>query len=386
MLLGEHMTPRGQRVDVQLKGAGPTPYSRRGDGLATLSAMLREYVMGEFMHSLGIPTSRILAVLTTGERVRRQGPQPGAIAVRVASSHLRVGTFEFAALESPHVVQQLTDYAINRHDPQLSATQDSALAFLEQVMDRQAALIAQWMSVGFVHGVMNTDNVSIAGETIDYGPCAFIDTYDPGAVFSSIDQTGRYAFGNQPNIIFWNLCRFAETLLPLLHTDEQVALTLAQEMLGTFAKRYELHWQQRFCRKLGFEHTHPDVVQHAKSLLGILQREQLDFTHTWRQLSHGRCVSDALNEWHTQWQRLCEQQSVSTQHAQARMLSVNPAVIPRNHVIEQLLDQMEQRWDALAFQNIIDILKTPFASEHETHALALPRPADIAPAVTYCGT
>ncbi|MEO5959393.1 MAG: protein adenylyltransferase SelO family protein, partial [Opitutaceae bacterium] len=259
ILLGEQITPRGERFDIQLKGAGPTPFSRRGDGRAALGPMLREYMVSEAMHALGIPTTRSLAVTATGEEVARGTLLPGAVLTRVAASHIRVGTFEWAASRGDAVaLRALVDYTVRRHYGELAGVENPARALLEAAIERQAALIAQWMLVGFVHGVMNTDNMAVSGETIDYGPCAFMDAYDPATVFSSIDARGRYAYGNQPAIAQWNLARFAETLLPLLEPVEARAIAVATEALDGFAKKYQSHWLDGMRRKLGLGNEEPE--------------------------------------------------------------------------------------------------------------------------------
>ena len=384
LLLGELHTPDGRLVDIQLKGAGATPYSRRGDGLAALGPMLREYLISEAMHALGVPTARSLAVVATDEPVYRDRPLPGAVLTRVAASHIRVGTFQFAAMQGNDTLKALADYTIARHDPDLKAVAHPYLGLLERVIKRQARLIAQWMLVGFVHGVMNTDNVSIAGETIDYGPCAFIDAYDPATVFSSIDRQGRYAYGNQPNIGHWNLCRFAESLLPLLDTDEAKAIELAQTAINTYANQYGTAWRQGMANKLGFTERRPDIDQLADDFLHLLQTTGADYTNSFRALMR-QALSTEFSAWQQRWQGLIEQQSGGLSTALARMAKANPVIIPRNHLVQAALDAAEQG-DMRRFDGLLEACASPYDSAHEETTYAQPAPEDAAPYVTYCGT
>jgi uncharacterized protein YdiU (UPF0061 family) len=321
ILLGEQITPSGMRYDIQLKGAGATTYSRRGDGRAALGPMLREYIMSEAMHALGIATTRSLAVVTSGESVYRSSVLPGAILTRVAASHIRVGTFQLAASQlastrdDTAAVKALADYTLQRHFPDLIATENPYLALLQAVAERQAKLLAQWMLVGFIHGVMNTDNMSICGETIDYGPCAFMDSYDPATVFSSIDTQGRYAFANQPPIAQWNLARFAETLLPLLHAQRAQSVAIAENALQEFATGYEQHWLSGMRAKLGLFHAEEADRQLVDSLLSCMQNHGLDYINTFRDLAASLNTPQAplfaemllnapdLNDWHSRWQQ-----------------------------------------------------------------------------------
>ena len=292
ILLGEQITPQGERVDIQFKGPGRTPYSRGGDGRAGLGPMLREYMISEAMHALGIPTTRSLAVVTTGESVIRETEQPGAILTRVAASHLRVGTFQYAAnMGTVEELRALADYTIERHYPEVKADDNRYLSLLREVIKRQADLIAKWQLVGFIHGVMNTDNMTISGETIDYGPCAFMDVYDPATVFSSIDREGRYAYGNQPYIGGWNLARFAETLLPLLYEDQEQAVELAQEAISEFNKLYHKNWFAGMRAKLGIFNEEEQDESLIEDLLSMMQKNRADYTNTFRALTfdkHGR--------------------------------------------------------------------------------------------------
>jgi uncharacterized protein YdiU (UPF0061 family) len=348
VLLGEHVTPHGERFDIQLKGSGPTPFSRRGDGRAALAPMLREFLISEAMHALDIPTTRSLAVVSTGETVFRERPLSGAILTRVAASHIRVGTFEYAAASvEPGLVKTLADYTLHRHYPHLPVGDYFGL-FLA-VMDRQAALLARWMNVGFIHGVMNTDNMALSGETIDYGPCAFMDTYSPTTVFSSIDRHGRYAYGNQPRIAEWNLTRLAEALLPLLHEHEQTAVTIAKEAIGTFQATFQKKWQSGMRAKIGFTGEQGDHL--IPELFGAMEKIEADFTNTFRALSGGE-VRTELAEWGAKWQALNPDYKL--------MLSTNPAVIPRNHLVEKALESAADRDDFGPLHSLLAVIQKPF--------------------------
>ena len=320
LVLGEHLAPDGRRYDLQLKGSGRTPYSRSGDGRAALGPMLREYLIGEAMFARGIPTTRALAVVETGEQVRRDPPQPGAVLTRVAQSHLRVGTFEYvAATEDLAALRALTDYAIARHYPRAASAPNPAEAFLASVVGAQARLMAHWMSVGFVHGVMNTDNMAVSGETIDYGPCAFLDTYRLAQVYSSIDQRGRYAYGNQPGIARWNLTRLAEALLPVLHEDQAAAIALAQPLIDGFADLYQSHYDGLMAAKLGLS---ADEAAKAlvERLLVWMEVTGADYTLTFRRLTEGLEVGEET--WYEEWRGRVAAQGLET--AQQRMNAANP--------------------------------------------------------------
>lgn len=384
ILLGEQLSPAGQLFDIQLKGAGLTPYSRSGDGRAALGPMLREFLISEGMHGLKIPTTRSLAVVKTGEPVYRTGVLPGAILTRVAQSHLRVGTFEFAATQGDDVLRALADYAIDRHYSELRAQSNPYLAFLQAIVARQAALIAQWMSVGFVHGVMNTDNMSIVGETIDYGPCAFMDRYDPSTVFSSIDQQGRYAYGNQPRIAQWNLSRLAEALLPLLADTEAEALALAQAAIGDFPGLYQSAWHSKLCQKIGIANPDRYTVQLAGELLDLMWETGADFTNTFRALTTNSLQGEKLSDWLGRWRALIDEQSGGMAEAQRLMQQVNPVVVPRNHLVQAALDQAELG-DLGAFDALAQALLNPFDSALEGSLFAQ-APENSTPYVTYCGT
>jgi len=391
ILLGEHRISDEKIVDVQLKGAGRTPYSRNGDGLATLGAVLKEYIFGEAMHALGIPTTRTLAVVGTGEYVQRQKLQPGAVMTRIASSHIRIGTFEFACRGDISTLKELADYAIKRHYPELINTENPYIEFLKKMVDQQAYLVAQWMGIGFVHGVMNTDNISISGETIDYGPCAFIDEYDLRSTFSSIDRHGRYAYGNQSKIMYWNICRFAESLLPLLHpNDVDLSIKAAQEILRTFPSVYETYWQQVFCKKIGFDSVTANAVKLVNDLLEIMHDQRLDFTTTFRQLTRGTLNHPALQDWVKAWQLELLESNRDLNHdltkASQLMQVTNPVVIPRNHVVASVIDDVETSGDLKPLLDLLEIIKNPFSEEFSGHTLAFPRPDGVPQTVTYCGT
>jgi len=387
LLLGELTTPAGQLVDIQLKGSGPTPYARRGDGRAALGPMLREYLISEAMYGLGIPTTRSLAVVTTGEPVFRETVLPGAVLTRVAASHIRVGTFEFAATHGYDELKALADYTIDRHYPALQGCANRYLALLNAVIDRQAALIARWMAVGFVHGVMNTDNMSMAGETIDYGPCAFMDRYDPSTVFSSIDRQGRYAYANQPRIGHWNLTRLAEAMLPLLHADETTALNLANNAIGEYPGLYQSYWHNALCQKIGVANPDQQAVRLAGDLLDLMWHSGADFTNTFTQLSHNDLNDPAFNEWLPRWHALILTQPGGMVDARQLMQQVNPVVIPRNHLVQNALDDAEDEKGSFApFEQLLAALQTPFDSQYMNSAYTQTPAAGTRPYVTYCGT
>ena len=407
ILLGEQVTPNGGRFDIQLKGPGQTPYSRRGDGRAALGPMLREYIISEAMYALGIPTTRSLAVVATGEPVYRENVLPGAVLTRVAASHIRVGTFEFAAAQGDlSHVKALADYTIRRHYPDAATAQNPYLAFFQAVAQRQAELIAKWMQVGFIHGVMNTDNMALSGETIDYGPCAFMDAYDPATVFSSIDQHGRYAFANQPRIASWNLARFAETLLPLFDADEKNAIELGQAALSEFGESFNRHWHKGMCAKLGLFGEEDADGELVTALLGLMQEYQADYTNTFRRLSGrdgdaqsvaGAAATNALPgtevlfaakdfvAWAGLWWARIVRQSIAPAAALENMRAVNPAVIPRNHKVEEAL-AAATAGDMAAVQNLLTVLQRPFAETSENAAYRAPAPKSEEPYRTFCGT
>lgn len=392
LLIGEHITSSGERFDIQLKGSGRTPYSRGGDGRAALGPMLREYIISEAMYALGIPTTRSLAVVTTGEPIARETLLPGAILTRIAASHLRVGTFQFAAATgSEEELRQLVDYAINRHYPELANEENRPQALLRKVIQRQTELIAKWQTVGFIHGVMNTDNMTISGETIDYGPCAFMDTYHPGTVFSSIDVQGRYAYGNQPPIAAWNLARFAEALLPVLHEEQGQAVELAQEEISKFKQHYERYWLTGMRQKLGMFTEEADDHQLIDTLLKLMQQHKADYTNTFRALTlhqlRGQDVfaTPEFFEWHEQWRARLKRQQVDDDEVMALMKQHNPSIIPRNHRVEEALQAAVEKEDYTVLKRLLHVLKEPYAyieeQEPYTHV-----PDQDEPYRTFCGT
>jgi len=391
-LLGEHIDPEGQLHDIQLKGAGRTRYSRSGDGRGALGPMLREYLVSEAIAALGIPTTRSLAVVRTGEPVLRQGRQPGAILVRTAASHLRVGTFAlFAALEDGASLQALLDYTIARHDPALAGTPNPALALLDAVMRRQADLVASWMAVGFVHGVLNTDNVALSGETIDYGPCAFIDRFHQDAVYSSIDSRGRYAYGNQPSITAWNLTRFAESLLPLIDPQSDKAIAQAEGVLADFSAIYEKARVQRMAAKFGLADPLESDAALIRDWLALLETHRLDFTNAYRALS-GDAVPEqsALDqpdfiEWRQRLDQRLAEAGASSEEIQALRDRANPRQIPRNHAVQAALDQAEAG-DLSAFEEALRVLQNPYRLDPDCDLYAKTPSEGDQCFTSFCGT
>ncbi|WP_043831974.1 protein adenylyltransferase SelO [Muricoccus aerilatus] len=397
ILLGEVVAPDGKRFDIQLKGSGRTPFSRSGDGRAAVGPVLREYLVSEAMAALGVPTTRALAAVSTGQAVMREGPLPGGVLTRVASSHIRVGTFQyFAARRDVEALRVLVDHAIARHYPEAASAPSPARALLEGVVARQAALVGQWMLIGFIHGVMNTDNTSISGETIDYGPCAFMDAYDASTVFSSIDHGGRYAYGNQPGIMQWNLARLAEAVLPLLADDDDAAVAVAQEILAGYAPAFEAAYLGGLRAKIGLPGDRAGDHALAGDLLKAMAENGADFTLTFRRLC--RAAEDeagdavvrelfadpaAYDAWAVRWrERLVEEGGDSAERA-AAMRAANPAVIPRNHLVEAALEAAVQRDDLAPFEALLASVTRPFEDQPD---------ADVAPGspeqpyMTFCGT
>ena len=390
ILLGEQVTPDGSRLDIQLKGPGRTRYSRGGDGRAALGPMLREYLISEAMHALGIPTTRSLAVVATGEAVHRQdGPLPGAVLTRVASSHIRVGTFQYAAaVGDVSALRALTGYTLARHFPDRAGAGNPALALLDGVVERQADLIARWMMVGFVHGVMNTDNMALSGETIDYGPCAFMDAYDPATVFSSIDRRGRYAYSNQSSIAQWNLARLAEALLPLIHGDEPAAIEIAMASVHRYQGRYQDQWLAGMRGKLGLFHAEEDDLSLIHALLQWMADTKQDFTNTFAALSTPDTLlssDEAFTTWHAAWQDRLARQPQTAEESRALRASRNPAVIPRNHLTEHALTAATDG-DLQPFHALLEIISAPFAHGKVPELYRTPPPAGGERYVTYCGT
>lgn len=392
ILLGEQITPQGERFDIQLKGSGKTPYSRRGDGRAALGPMLREYIISEAMYGLGIATTRSLAVVKTGELVARETLQPGAILTRVATSHLRVGTFQYAAnWGTIDEVKMLADYTLQRHFPGGDTVDNPYLFLLRQVIRRQASLIAKWQLVGFIHGVMNTDNMAISGETIDYGPCAFMDTYDPETVFSSIDHHGRYAYGNQPQMAGWNLSRFAESVLPLLHDNHEGAIELAQEAISDFPKLYQRDWLAGMRAKLGMFTAESGDEALIENLLTMMQKYRADYTNTFNALTFATLSDRALFgslefvQWHEQWQERLSRQEESRESSQQLMKNANPAIIPRNHRVEEALNAAQQG-DYGVMERLLAALASPYAhSPEQVNYAGVPRSIENSYR-TFCGT
>ncbi|PLT47991.1 Selenoprotein O and cysteine-containing protein [Paenibacillus pasadenensis] len=398
VLLGEQRTPSGELRDIQLKGSGRTPYSRGGDGRAALGPMLREYIISEAMHGLGIPTTRSLAVVTTGERIVRETLETGAILTRVAASHLRVGTFQFAAQwGSEDELRQLADYALRRHDPQGWSEAEAAgadgsgraLRLLQGTVLRQASLLASWQLVGFVHGVMNTDNMTISGETIDYGPCAFLDRFDPATVFSSIDSQGRYAYGNQPYIAAWNLARLAESLLPLLHEDQEQALELAEGALAAFEGAYHGRWLEGMRGKLGLLGEEEGDEELVSGLLRLMQEQGADYTNAFRALTLGQTAEaglcgEAYEDWLRSWsgRRARHGEAAASESLMRRS---NPSVIPRNHRVEEALAAAETG-DFGVMERLLAALADPYAYSAEQEEYAAPAPEGGLPYRTFCGT
>jgi len=390
--LGEHLTPCGQIVDIQLKGAGPTCYSRRGDGRAAVGPMLREYIISEAMFALGIPSTRSLALVTSGEDVVREEYLPGAILTRVATSHIRVGTFEFAAMQqSSNLLEALVDYTIKRHKITLAEGDNKALVLLDDVITKQVDLITDWMRVGFIHGVMNTDNMALSGETLDYGPCAFMDVYSPDTVFSSIDHSGRYAYANQPMIANWNITKLAETLLPLIAADIDTAIALAKEHLSKFTELYEQKWLNMMRAKLGIFGSEATDSQLILDLLNWMQKNYLDYTNTFcdlinqDRLSYGPYQSEEFLAWYKRWHERLGQNNESLDCSYKLMQKTNPLLIPRNHRVEQALDKAnEGNYEAV--YDLLTALKSPYEeSKSLDYYRALPKNSERI-YQTFCGT
>ena len=402
-LLGEVMGSDGVRYDIQLKGSGPTPFSRRGDGRAALGPVLREYIVSEAMAALGVPTTRALAAVTTGERVFREAVLPGAVLTRVAASHLRVGTFQyFSAQGDTQGTRTLADYSIARHYPEAAQAKHPYRALLDGVISRHALLVAQWMLLGFIHGVMNTDNTSISGETIDYGPCAFMEAYDPAMVFSSIDHQGRYSYSNQPDAAHWNLTRLAEALLPVLEQEagsEEAALASAYEALAAFGPQFEAARAAGLRRKLGlFTEREGDEVL-AQDLLDRMTANRADFTLTFRRLCDAvagpqgdegvrNLFADpaAYDSWAAGWRLRLEEEPVSGEARAAAMRLASPAFIPRNHVVEAALHAAVERQDFQPFEELLDVLSHPYEDRPDLERYATPARPEECVRQTFCGT
>jgi uncharacterized protein YdiU (UPF0061 family) len=400
ILLGEMCDRAGVRRDIQLKGCGRTPYSRSGDGRAALGPVLREYLVSEAMHALGVPATRALAAVATGESVRREALMPGAILTRVAASHVRVGSFEyFAARGDVAAIQILADYVIERHYVHVAQRSAPYLALLAEVVSRQASLIAAWMHVGFIHGVMNTDNMAVSGETIDFGPCAFVDAYDPAAVFSSIDERGRYAYANQPHAAAWNLARFAETLLPIIDKEPGRAIELASEVVSRFTAQFADRWLTGMRRKLGLSANEEGDRALADDLLDAMHRHQADFTLTFRGLCDAAAENpdetrvrglfgDArdYNHWAQRWRERLARESITPRARADAMRQVNPAYIPRNHRVEQMIVAAVERGDFAPFEELLAVLSQPYQEQPAFTAYADPPQPNERVLQTFCGT
>jgi len=392
LLLGEQRCPDSRLMDIQLKGSGPTPYSRRGDGRAALGPMLREYLISEAMHALGIPSTRSLAVVRSGEPVLRETPQMGAILTRVAASHIRVGTFEYpAALRDTDALRALADYTLRRHDPAGLDAPNPYMHLLEQVIRRQALLMAQWLLSGFIHGVMNTDNMALSGETIDYGPCAFMDVYDPDTVFSSIDSEGRYAYARQPNMAHWNLTRFAEALIPLLHPVQEEAIELARTALAAFPEAFHNRWAQGMRDKLGLSTREEDDPELIRDLLAWMHRRQADYTRTFRALAEQAFPDDPayadpfFQSWLTRWEERLARQPEARAKVALRMRRHSPAIIPRNHLVEEVL-QSAVEGNMRPFTEFLNALADPYGEHPADSPFRQPPPEGRQDYRTFCGT
>ena len=398
ILLGELIDTEGRRRDLHLKGSGRTPFSRGGDGKAVLGPVLREYLMGEAMHALGVPTTRALAAVTTGEEIARNGLEKGAVLARIAASHLRVGTFQFfAARGETEKLRKLADYAIARHFPDIVGREDPYLEFFRRVRDAQASLVARWVNIGFVHGVMNTDNTTISGETIDYGPCAFIDNYDPKAVFSSIDQHGRYAYGNQPVIMQWNLSRFAETLIDLVNPeDSDDAIRQLTNEINAFPAHYQQEWLRGMRAKLGLLKELPEDLHLANDLLKACEGQDVDFTNLFRALAGSVRGNDELaranfddpavfDAWAARYHTRLAAEDIAAELRAEAMNRINPIYIPRNHLVEEAL-KAAVGGDLEPFHKLLAVLAHPFTEQDGSETYALPAPVDAHRHVTFCGT
>lgn len=392
LLIGEQITPSGERYDIQLKGSGRTPYSRRGDGRAVLGPMIREYIISEAMHGFDIPTTRSLAVVKTGENVIRETIKEGAILTRVASSHLRFGTFEYIArFGSVSQIKELADYSLKRHFPYVADDENKYINLLNEVIKVHAILVSKWQTVGFIHGVMNTDNMTISGETIDYGPCAFMDNYNENTVFSSIDTQGRYAYKNQPIMAEWNLCRFAETLLPLLHEDQEEAVKIAQDAISNFSEIYYLNWLSKMRSKLGIFNEEAQDKAIIEDLLSMMEKYSEDYTNTFISLTFnnnngkGMFSSEEFRNWYKVWKERLKRQPQSGESVLQLMKDSNPAVIPRNHRVEEAIEAAD-KGDFSVMIKLLDVISRPYDhSKDQEEYSKLPKPSSCNYR-TFCGT
>ena len=386
IVLGEHITPTKQRYDIQFKGSGRTPYSRGGDGKAALGPMLREYIISEAMYHLNIKTTRSLAVATTGENVMRETVLPGAILTRVAESHIRVGTFEYVAIKRDiQTLKKLLQYSIERHYPEIKDLDKQAPEFLKLVLEKQIDLITDWMRVGFIHGVMNTDNMAISGESIDFGPCAFMDYYNPKTVFSSIDHHGRYAFGNQPSIAQWNLARLADAILPLLDEDQNKAIEVGEGIIHSFKEKYEKKFHKMMKKKLGLITDEADDVILIQELLDTMEKNNLDYTNTFRDLMNDKINNETLKNFHAKWKIRIDKQNRSHEEVLTLMRNVNPVVIPRNHKVEESLKEAH-KGNLVPLNNLLNALKDPYTERSDLTLYQQPAPETDKKYKTFCGT
>ena len=393
LLIGEQITPKGERFDIQLKGSGRTPYSRGGDGRAGLGPMLREYIISEAIYYLGIPTTRSLAVVETGDKIIRETKLPGAILTRVAKSHIRVGTFEYASQwGTVDDLKILADYTIKRHFSYVEEDGNPYLSLLKEVIRVQAELISKWQLVGFIHGVMNTDNMSISGETIDYGPCAFMNNYDPSTVFSSIDRHGRYAYGNQPDIGGWNLARFAETLLPLIHRDKEGAISLAQDVLNEYIPLYYHNWTMGMRSKLGIFNEEVEDETLIEELLELMKNHKADYTNAFIALTTDKLEgedlfkSEEFKKWYSKWELRLNNQAESRESSKELMKRSNPSVIPRNHQVERALDSAVKKGDYTVIEDLLKALSNPYNYSNLNEKYMSPPEPSFTPYKTFCGT
>ena len=392
IVIGEHLSKNNKRFDIQFKGSGKTPYSRNGDGRAALGPMLREYIISEAMFGLGIPTTRSLAVVKTGEKVIRETPLDGAVLTRVAESHIRVGTFQYALIaEDKKNLKILFDYTIDRHYPHIKNSKTPAVDLLRIVIEKQTKLVVDWMRVGFIHGVMNTDNMTISGETIDYGPCAFMDIYDPETVFSSIDQNGRYAFFNQPGITKWNLARFAECLVPLINEDKNTGVQIATEIVNSFSEIYKKNWFEMMRKKLGFIGEETKDEKLIMDLLTWMHKNKADYTNTFcflmnQNLKENKIYNDeSFIDWKKQWQERLKKNNNTAEESLKFMRSNNPLVIPRNHKVEEALEAANNN-NLDPLKNLLTILEKPYVDKKEISLYQSSAPPSDKTYKTFCGT
>ncbi len=398
LLIGEARAKDGIAYDIQLKGSGETPFSRAGDGRSPLGPVLREFIVSEAMHALGVPTTRALAAVTTGEKVVRDSLLPGAVLTRVARSHIRVGTFQFfSAQNNVNAVKALADFVIERHYPEAVNSENPYADLLNLVIKNQAKLIAKWQLLGFVHGVMNTDNMLVSGETIDYGPCAFMDEYNPNLVLSSIDHHGRYQYRNQPKIAQWNLSWFAQSLIPLLDSDEKKAIEIAQESISQFTELYEDYYQTGLHKKLGLSMATAESQKVVEKLLNLMAQERVDFTLTFRTLASELTETDqnfspayelpmAFLEWKQAWKKQLDIQGIDLIKVQTSMLQLNPVFIPRNHLVEQVIDKATNENDFKPFHKLVGVLEKPFDYTADFEIYTRPAEKDQVVTQTFCGT